>query len=245
MAKSIGRSIRSNMIVGLILVTPIVVTVFVVDFLFRLTTEWVLKYVPPHVVKEYSALLFQAAALILVLVAVFLIGLLTRNIIGQRLYRLGDMLLARIPFINKIYVTVRQISEALVDQSQTMFKEVVLIEYPRKGLHTVGFITASVPNEVVSLLPERASGEYVAVFVATVPNPTSGFFILVPRSQIQVLPISVADGMKMVISAGAVYPGGKDLDNRPTLLDKLEAWVTRDGKSSAQVVPPAEQKPPS
>jgi uncharacterized membrane protein len=232
------------MIVGLILVTPIVVTVFVVDFLFRLTTKWVLKFVPPAAVEEYSALFFQAAALVLVLVVVFFIGLLTRNIIGQKLYRLGDMLLARIPFINKIYVTVRQISEALVDQSQTMFKEVVLVEYPRKGLYTVGFITAAVPQEVVALIPEHADGEYVSVFVATVPNPTSGFFVLVPRSQVRVLPISVADGMKMVISAGAVYPGSESLDNRPTLLDKLEAWVTRDGKTYGQALPSATQKPP-
>ena len=232
------------MIVGLILLTPIVVTVFVVDFLFMLTTEWVLKFVPPAVIKEYSALLFQAAALVFVLVLVFFIGLLTRNIIGQKLYHIGDMLLARIPFINKIYVTVRQISEALVDQSQTMFKEVVLVEYPRKGLYTVGFITASVPQEVVALIPEHAAGEYVAVFVATVPNPTSGFFVLLPRSQVQVLPISVSDGMKMVISAGAVYPGSAALDNRPTLLDKLEAWVTRDGKTPV-VLPPVDQKPPS
>ena len=233
------------MIVGLILVTPIVVTIFVVNFLFRLTTAWVLKFVPPAVVKEHSALLFQTSALVLVLVVVFFIGLLTRNIIGQKLYRLGDMVLARIPFINKIYLTVRQISEALVDQSQTMFKEVVLVEYPRKGLHTVGFITASVPREVVSLIPEHAAGEYVSVFVATVPNPTSGFFILVPRSEVRVLPISVADGMKMVISAGAVYPGGELPDKRPTLLDKLEAWVIRDGKSNVQTLPPAPQKPPS
>ena len=233
------------MVVGLILVTPIFVTIFVVDFLFRLTTAWVLKFVPPAVVKEYSALLFQSAALVLVLVVVFFIGLLTRNIIGQKLYQLGDMLLARIPFINKIYVTVRQISEALVDQSQTMFKEVVLVEYPRKGLHTVGFITASVPKEVVALIPEHADGEYVAVFVATVPNPTSGFFVLVPRSQLRVLPISVSEGMKMVISAGAVYPGGQSLDNRPTLLDKLEAWVTRDGKTYGQALPSETQKPPS
>lgn len=239
---SMGRSIRNNMVVGLILVTPIVVTVFVVDFLFRLTTKWVLKFVPPAAVEEHSALLFQSAALVLVLVVVFFIGLLTRNIIGQKLYRLGDMLLARIPFINKIYVTVRQLSEALVDQSQTMFKEVVLVEYPRKGLHTVGFITATIPQEVVALIPEHADGEYVAVFVATVPNPTSGFFVLVPRTQIRVLPVSVSDGMKMVLSAGAVYPGGASLDNRPTLLDKLEAWVTRDGKTSPESLPQATGK---
>jgi uncharacterized membrane protein len=232
------------MIVGLILVTPIFVTVFVVNFLFRLTTQWVLKFVPPAVLKEYSALFFQSAALVVVLVVVFLIGLLTRNIIGQKLYSVGDMVLARIPFINKIYLTVRQISEAIVDQSQTMFKEVVLLEYPRKGLYSIGFITASVPKDVVAKIPERADGEYVSVFIATVPNPTSGFFVLVPRSEVRVLPISVSNGMKMVISAGAVNPGGEALDNRPTLLDKLEAWVTRDGKTYGQALPSATQKPP-
>ena len=237
MSINIGRSVRNNMIVGLILVTPIFVTIFVVDFLFRLTTEWVLKYVPAEVIKKYTALSFQATALILVLVAVFLIGLLARNIIGKKLYHLGDMLLARIPFINKIYITVRQISEALVDQSQTMFKEVVLIEYPRKGLYSVGFITTTVPPDVVARIPGHTEGDYVSVFVATVPNPTSGFFVFVPRSEVRVLPISISDGMKMVISAGAVAPGGEALDNRPTLLDKLEAWAMRDGKSPAREPP--------
>ena len=228
MATNIARSFRNNILVGLILIIPIAVTVWIVNFLFKLTTKWVIAFVPSPWLKEYSAVLFQAAALIIVLLVLFLIGFLTRNFLGKKLYQFGDTILARTPFINKIYISVRQISEAILDQSQTMFKEVVVVEYPRKGAYAIGFTTAVISRDVTDLLPERKDEDYVAVFVATVPNPTSGFFIIFPRSDVRVLPMSVADGMKMVISAGAVYPGAEPLDNRPTLLDKLEKWVARE-----------------
>lgn len=227
-----GRSIRNNMIMGLILIIPIAVTGFIVNFLFKTTTKWVINFVPKPLLDQYPAILFQAAALVIVLVVLFFIGLLTRNFFGKRLYQFGDMILGRIPFINKIYLSIRQISESIVDQSQTMFKEVVIIEYPRKGLYSVGFVTASVPKYLSDLAMRDEPGkELVAVFIATAPNPTSGFFVFIPKSEVVVIPLSVADAMRLVVSAGAVYPGTGSIDNRPTLLDKLETWIARDGKA--------------
>lgn len=228
------------MIVGLILITPIMITIFIVNLLFKITTKWVIAFVPKHLLEVYPAILFQASALVIVLVFVFFVGLLTRNILGKQLYRFGDLLMTKIPFINKIYVWVRQISEAVLEKRQTLFKEVVLIEYPRKGVYSMGFVTATVPP---NLVPGPAGVEQVAVFIATVPNPTTGFFVFVPRSEVVVLPFTIGEAMKLLFSAGAVYPGRGAIDNRPTLLDKLEAWLAAQSKSESRTA--AEEKKPA
>jgi len=226
------------MIVGLILITPIMITLFIVNLLFRITTKWVIAFVPKHLLEVYPAMLFQAAALLIVVVFVFFVGLLTRNILGKRLYHFGDLFMTKIPFINKIYVWVRQISEAVLEKRQTLFQEVVLVEYPRKGVYSMGFVTASVPP---NLVPGPAGVEQVAIFIATVPNPTTGFFIFVPRSEVVVLPFTIGEAMKLLFSAGAVYPGKGVIDNRPTLLDKLEVWLAAQSKSDSRTT--AEKKP--
>jgi uncharacterized membrane protein len=228
MPSKVAKSIRNNILVGLVLVTPIVVTALVVNWLFGFATSRVIKLIPANMREPYPEVLFRVLALIAVLIVLFLIGLLTRNILGRRLYQFGDMLLVRIPFINKIYVSVRQISEALLDQSQKMFKEVVLVEYPRKGVYSVGFVTADVPK---NMTPPTQPEDLIAVFIPTSPNPTSGWFVLAPRSELFVLPMSIGDAMKLVVSGGAVFPGTAPFDDRPTLLDKLETWVSREGKT--------------
>lgn len=228
MFKRAARSFRNNIIVGLILVTPIVVTAFIVNWLFGFTTNRLIKFIPARWLQAYPDVVFRVLSLAVVLILLFLVGFLTRNILGKKLYQLGDMVLVRIPFINKIYVSVRQISEALLDQSQNTFKDVVAVEYPRPGLYSVGFITSSVPKAFEP--PKLAGRDLIAVFIPTSPNPTSGWFVLVPRADAHVLPCSVAEGMKLVVSGGAVFPGTAPLDDRPTLLDKIETWVSREGK---------------
>jgi len=224
----LGRSVRNNILFGLILLTPIVITGFVANWLFTFITNRIIAFVPKAFIAQFPSQLvwFRVAALLVVILMLFFIGLLARNIFGRRLYQLGDRLLARIPLINKIYLFIRQISETILDQSQTMFKEVVALEWPRKGLYAVGFVTAIVPPNILGALqhaPQKAA--WIVVFVPTVPNPTPGFFCLVPREESHVLPLSVADAMKLMISAGAVFPGIPQMDDSPTLLDKLEVWL--------------------
>lgn len=232
MAGKIARSIRNNILTGLALVTPVVVTGFIVAWLFDFTTNRLIAFVPKELLEQYPEILFRVAALVVVVVGLFLTGLLVRNLLGKKLYQLGDAILVRTPFVNKIYVSVRQISEAVLDQSQTMFQQVVLVEYPRPGLYSVGFITANVPREMLPLAEKRQG--FVAVFIPTSPNPTSGWFTIVPRSDVHPMAISVADAMKLVVSGGAVFPGAPNLDNRPTLLDKLEAWLAKDGRTDTK-----------
>ncbi|MFC1453445.1 DUF502 domain-containing protein [Verrucomicrobiota bacterium] len=167
--------------------------------------------------------------LLAVLFIFYVIGLLMRNILGRRIYQLGDKLLTRIPVIKSIYVSVRQISESLFTQRKTLFKEVVLVEYPRKGLYSLAFVTATAPPRVANAMnKEGGEGEdCVSVFISTTPNPTSGVFILVPKSQVIPLDMPVSDALTFIMSAGAVGPGEADTAGAasPTFLDKLEAWL--------------------
>lgn len=241
MAARFMRTIRNNIIVGLILITPIVVTVLAGNWLFRFVTDVAFMFFPKGWRQEYPLVFSRITALIAVLLLLFLIGLFARNLVGKKLYQMGDALLRRVPVLNKIYVSIRQISEALLDQSQYLFKEVVLVEYPRKGLYMLGFVTATVPSSVLPRNNENAPHhDFVSVFIPTAPNPTSGFVVFAPRHDITILPLSVADAMKLVVSGGAVFPGMSLPDDRPTLLDKLEEWVRRDRASEAERKTPPE-----
>ncbi len=232
----ISSSIRYNILVGLVLVTPIVLTGFIISLLFNFVTN----FLPKALKESDQALLFRLLALLAVLIVLFLIGVLVRNFIGRKLYKLSDRILTRIPGFNRIYLSIRQVSETLLAQKETLFKEVVLVEYPRKGLYSMGFITAEVPPSVVTHLnrPDLPP-EWVAIFIPTSPNPTSGLFIMAPRSDVIPLPINVTEAMKLIISGGAVFPGQEVAGNSATLLEKMERILTDTPPDTAKKVPPA------
>jgi uncharacterized membrane protein len=239
MLTSIIKILRTNILLGLALITPLAVTVIIVNFLFQFINQNAfltsLSRVLPETMRDsgYERVIAQILALVIAIMLLFLIGFFVRSFFGRRLYQLGEKVLERIPVINKIYIWVRQISEAFLAQRQTLFKEVVLVEYPRKGLYSVAFVTAPVAPDLETRLKHDESGDHVSLFIPTTPNPTSGLMIIAARRDLQPLGISVADAMKLIISAGAVYPGDGLVDNRPTLVDKLESWISKDGKTDS------------
>ncbi len=242
MASTVGKRIRNNIVVGLVLVTPVAISLFILAFLIRLiadnamakaVTNTVFRTLPEAFQEPtVKFVLGRILALVLVLLFLFLVGFFVRSFFGRKLYRIGEKILTRIPVFNRIYIQVRHISETLFSQRETMFKEVVILEYPRKGIYSIAFVTSSVPDHFRSKMNGAKPDEnFSALFVPTTPNPTSGLLILAPRSELTTLPISVPDAMKLVISAGTVYPGEEgDVSDRPTLLDKLENWITRETK---------------
>ena len=146
MKATIWRTIRNNILIGLMLLLPVTVTVLIVNWLFATTTDVLVQWLPAEARRvAWELFLLRVASLVTLVALLFCVGLLARNVAGKRLYDLGDRLLARVPVINKLYVSIRQISETLLDQSGGMFREVVLLEYPRHGVFAVGFITADVP----------------------------------------------------------------------------------------------------
>lgn len=230
MLKTIIRSIRTNILVGLILITPIVVTLLVINAVVNFfrdseAFENLLKFVPEELRTSVPEFIWLILHLAFLLAALFLIGVFARNIFGRQVYALGDRFIGRIPGINKIYLFVRTISESVVAQRETMFQEVVIAEYPRKGLHSIAFITATVPEQIGAPLQGEGEDEYVYLFIPTTPNPTSGFLIMSKRSELKTLDISPGDAMKLIISAGAASPGHHSGEGQHTLLDKVEHWI--------------------
>ncbi|MBW7907690.1 MAG: DUF502 domain-containing protein [Kiritimatiellae bacterium] len=204
----IFKSIRSNIFVGLVLVTPIVVTAFVVNWLFTLLTNRILILLPKHLREGDHELLWRFVSLLLVAALLFLIGVLARNILGRRIYKFGDRLASRIPLINRVYTGTRQIIASLFQQRKTLFQDAVTLEYPRPGVYSIGFITSVVPKTHKShFSAAQEEEELVTVFIPTAPNPTSGWICIVPRSATTKLDMTSGEALQFVVSGGAVYPG--------------------------------------
>jgi len=240
------RSIQANMLVGIFLTVPIVATILIFNFLFRLATNWLPASAFPALREIGGGYVLRAITLVVVLVFFYAVGLFTRNILGRRLYQLSDKVLARIPLVKSIYVSVRQISESLFTQRKTLFKEVVLVEYPRRGLFSLAFVTAHAPPNVEQAMKDHESPDdpCISLFISTTPNPTSGVFLMVRRSEVIPLNIPVTDALTFIMSAGAVAPGEEGALH-PTLLDKLEDWLRQGDENPEKEAPDAVDGPSS
>ena len=231
------KRLRNNILVGLLLVTPIVVTAFVVNWLFTFITNRVLVFLPKQMREGEQEMLWRFASLFLVLLVMFLVGVLARNFLGRKLYQEGDRVLGRIPVVKSIYVGTRQVIESLIQQRRTLFQEVVLIQYPRPGLFALGFVTAIVPPSQKTNMPTAFQvEECLSIFIPTTPNPTSGWFCIAPRSQVIKLGMTSGEAMKLIMSGGAVYPDSstQQKGTPPSLLDLLHEWSSEQPPPDAQ-----------
>ena len=189
---------------------PTVITLAVIKWLFGTIaafTDLLLFFLPKHIThadagKGLMYWYWSVAAIVLAVVLVSLVGLLTRYYIGKRLIEWLDATMLRVPLLNKIYGTIKQVNEAFSTGGKTSFKTVVLVEFPKEGTYSIGFITSEQHAEVQTKTKEKV----VCVFVPTTPNPTSGFLILVPEEKVTKLEMSVADGIKYIISLGSISP---------------------------------------
>jgi len=145
-----------------------------------------------------------------------LIGRMTRYYIGKKLIGLVDLIMLKVPLINRIYAAVKQVNEAFTSKKQSSFKQVVLVEFPGKGLYSIGFLTGESHSEIESQLKQ----EVVSVFVSTTPNPTTGFLVFLERNKVRKLSMSVADGIKYIISLGAVAPQFLSKESAGELLEQ-------------------------
>ena len=243
MALRIFKPFRNYVLVGLFLITPIVVTGSIVQFLFnfflknKFTRFLVdqLYLILPETLKDsiQDKVLIHILVIFVMLLSLFMIGLLARSFFGRKLYRLGESILARIPFISRIYSYLRQIVETILAQRKTLFSEVVMIEYPRKGLYSIAFVSSPVPNNFKDRYHDvPLEEEIVSLFIPTTPNPTSGLMIMAPRHELTTLPLTVAEAMQFIVSAGAVHPGDNKQGPEHSLLVKVEEWFKKTQQSS-------------
>jgi uncharacterized membrane protein len=165
---------------------------------------------------------------VLTLLVVFLTGLATTNIIGQRLVIFWEGVLWRIPVVKSIYYGVKQVSDTLFSSQGEAFRKALLVQYPREGSWTIAFMTGSPGGDVVNHL----KGEYVSVYVPTTPNPTSGFFLMMPRSDVIELDMSVDAALKYIISMGVVAPGNGKKHPNPSQAVLLHGANTVNSTSS-------------
>ncbi|MGA0333266.1 MAG: DUF502 domain-containing protein [Kiritimatiellia bacterium] len=228
--KQLLKSIRAHILIGGVLVTPVAVTLWIILLLVNLLsssklTRWLTTPIFGHAPDEDLSLLQALLSLGMVLGILFVIGLIFRNFLGRRAYNLLDKLMEKTPVINRIYTFVRTVSESILSQKETMFREVVLIEYPHPGCHAIAFITAQAPSGIQEICNQPET-PHVFVFLPTTPNPTSGFLLAVPKSQVKPLKISTSEAMRLIISAGASGPGeAGHLNSAPTLLEKLDHMI--------------------
>ena len=201
--KSIFTKIRGYFLTGIIVTAPVGLT-FYVSFLFIGFIDSKVRNIIPVKYHYDNILPFEIPGIGLLIVFIMLtfIGFLTAGIIGRYIIKLGERIIARLPIIRSVYGALKQIFESVLKTSSKSFREVVLIEYPRKGIWAIGFITGDTKGEV----QESSKDELVNVFLPTTPNPTSGFLLFVPRKDLRVLNMNVEEGIKMVISGGIVTP---------------------------------------
>ncbi|HSV28980.1 MAG TPA: DUF502 domain-containing protein, partial [Candidatus Omnitrophota bacterium] len=197
-----GR-LRAYFFAGILVTAPVSITFYIAWQFIKFMDNQVSPLIPPAFNPQNWGI--PGFGLIAVAVGLTLIGMLTAGFAGRLFVKLSDAVLERMPVIRSIYSAVKQIFETMLAQKANAFREVVLIEYPRKGIWTLGFITGTTNGEVKT----RFDQEMVNVFVPTTPNPTSGFLLFLPRAEVQVLEMSVEDGIKMVVSTGILTPPAK------------------------------------
>ena len=199
---------RANFYTGLAIVLPAVISMAIVKWLFGTVaniTDPLLFFLPKQWTHQPDGPMFwwwSLFALVLAIGLISLIGRMARNYIGKKLITTVDLALLRVPVLNKIYGAIKQVNEALTSSNKTSFKQVVLVEFHGQGMYAMGFLTGAQPAEVRNKVHENL----VSVFVPTTPNPTGGFVLLVPERQILRLEMSVADGVKFILSLGSVAP---------------------------------------
>lgn len=207
------RSIRTAFITGLLILLPLGVTVFIINIVLNRVgnpaSELFFRFIDQNIRELPTVEIpLQILSLIVVFLIITILGYFSRIFIGQLFLKFFERILTRLPLISQVYNTVKQLVDTFSQQKKAVFQEVVMIEYPRKGIYAIGFLTNQAKGEVQSLTGE----ELVNVFVPTTPNPTSGFLLMLPKEDVIPMQMSISDGMKTIISGGAVTPHFENLD---------------------------------
>ena len=195
--------LRTYFLTGIVVTAPIGITAWLMWLVVDLFDRAVVPLIPDaYNPSEILGTTVPGVGIIIAFILVTLIGAFVTNVAGRFLVRFGDRLVSRVPVVRTVYGVLKQIFDAVLAQSANAFREVVLIEYPRRGIWVIGFVTSSTRGEVQRVTEE----EMVNVFLPTTPNPTSGFLLFLPRKDCIPLDMSVEEGVKLVISGGIVSP---------------------------------------
>ena len=202
-------TLRASFLTGLIVILPFALTVWLVWSVIGWIDGFVLPLVPHRFRPErYIGINLRGVGVIFLLLFILLVGWVARGVIGRAVIRQGEALVDRMPIVRTVYGGAKQIAETIFAQDDTSFDRACLIEYPRRGMWALGFVSTAAKGEIAAA--RLAEEPLLSVFLPTTPNPTSGFLLFVPEGDVVILDMSVEDAAKLVISAGLVYPGGKE-----------------------------------
>ena len=209
--------LRNSFLTGLIVIAPIGLTFWLIWSVIGWIDGWVLPLVPARFNPEVwlqrrfdIGLDVRGMGVIFFLIVTVVVGWIAKGFIGRSLIRWAENLVQTMPVVRSVYGGLKQIAETILAQDQSSFENACLVEYPRRGIWAIGFVSTSAKGEVA----RRAEVPMLSVFLPTTPNPTSGFLLFVPAEDVVMMDMSVEDAAKLVISAGLVYPGSKDADDR-------------------------------
>lgn len=200
-------SIRRAFFSGVVLLAPLGITFFVFNWLvLKIGGSFKAKvffFLPLEILTDPKLVLFwDLMATLIVVLLVTLLGFFSRYFVAKYLWSIGERLLDSLPVINTVYTSVKQIIETFSTQNRAIFQKVVLIEFPRVGTYAIGFLTSHSKGEI----KDKTNTPLKNIFVPTTPNPTSGFLVMLPADQVKELDMSIGEGMKFIISGGAVVP---------------------------------------
>jgi uncharacterized membrane protein len=203
---------RANFLTGLVVVAPVGLTIWLIWTVTGWIDGWVLPFVPARyqpdllikaIFGEHTAINVRGVGVVVFLFFTVFVGWVAKGLLGRSLIAWGENLVDRMPVVRSIYNGVKQVAETVFNQTEAKFDKACLIEYPRPGIWAIGFVSTAARGEVLRKLPDD---EVLTVFLPTTPNPTSGFLLYVPKTDVIFLDMSVEDAAKLVISAGLVYP---------------------------------------
>lgn len=198
--------LRRYFLTGFIITAPLAITLYMIWTLVEWVDSWIIPYVPAAYNPDtYLSFHVPGAGFLIALIVITIVGFLTANIIGKSIVSYGEKMLAKMPIVRNLYNGLKQIFQTVLSDKSESFKDVGLLEYPRKGLWAIVFIATETKGEVDEVLKEKGH-ETLSIFLPTTPNPTSGFLLFVPKKDVIILEQSVEDAAKLVISAGLVTP---------------------------------------
>jgi uncharacterized membrane protein len=208
--------VKKYFITGLLIWIPLAITFMVLAWIVG-TLDQIIEWLPDGLQpRNFLGVNIPGAGLLMGLLIVLATGLVAANVIGQKMVRFWERLLARIPVVKSLYYGVKQVSDTLFSSTGQAFRKAVLVQYPRQGSWTIAFLTGTPGGDAAVHLP----GEYVSVYVPTTPNPTSGFFLMMPRDDVIELDMSVDEALKYIISMGVVAPPTRRPAPRAALLNE-------------------------
>lgn len=211
---NVKAKIRHFFLAGILVVLPTFITFYIFLFFFNKIGNVFRLYVTP--ILEYFGLgcpplyIYSIFGFLIIIIFTLIIGIIATNFIGRKIVKFGEQLLARIPFLSKIYIAAKQLLEAVAFKEKDAFRHMVMIEYPRKGIYSLGFMTAKTQSIFKKQIDSKNGEDFVNVFVPTTPNPTSGMLVIIPQKDIIPLDIPVEDGLKFIVSGGIVYSANKE-----------------------------------